>query len=164
MQKTYWIKMTQYKFSILYLQNYMGRNIKIDRLLKIMVAVMSAGSIAAWANWQNLSMLWGFIIALAQVISAINEFLPYKNRTKEISNLLGEFTYLYNEVEKNWKNVADGSMEEEDINNLCYDFSKKWLEIDNKYFQEDHLPQNSNCIKKAEIEKNEYFKNMFGGE
>ena len=156
--------MTQYRFDVIYLQNYLGRNVKIDRTIRIFLAIASASSIAAWAQWQNLAFLWGLIIVISQVVSAVNEFLPYKRRIKEISNLLNELSIIYNDVERNWQKVANGSLTEDEINDLCYSYSGQWIKADNKYFKDDYLPQNKKCKEHAEDEKNAYFNSLFGGE
>ena len=162
MQSTYWNKMTQYKYEIFYLENYLGRNVKIDRMIHICLAIASASSIAAWAHWQKLAFVWGLIIVVSQVVSAI-DYLPYKKRIKEISDLLNEFSIIYNNVEKDWQKVANGSLSEDDINDLCYSYSGEWIKADNKFFKDDHLPQNKDCKECAENMKNSYFNCVFGG-
>lgn len=162
MQNTYWNKMTQYRFEVIYLQNYLGRNVKIDRYIRIALAVTSASSIAAWAQWQKLAFWWGLIIVVSQVISAINDYLPYKKRIKEISDLLNELSIIYNDVERSWQKVANGSLTDDEINELCYNYSGQWIKADNKYFNDDFLPHNEKCKKCAEDMKNAYFNSIFG--
>ena len=53
---------------------------------------------------------------LSQVISVINDLLPYKKRIKELSNLEAELSIIYYDVEKNWLSVASGKMTEDEIN------------------------------------------------
>ena len=163
MQNRYWNKMTQYKYETIYLQGYLGRNVKIDRRIRIVLAVASTSSIAAWAKWQNFAFYWSLIIVISQVFSAINDYLPYKKRIKEISDLLSELSIIYNDVEKDWQRVASGSLSDNEINELCYTYSELWIKTDNKYFNDDYLPVNKKCKEYAEEMKNEYFNNVFGG-
>ncbi len=153
--------MTQYKFSIYYLEEYMLHCVKCNRTIKIILAITSAASIAAWTKWQNLDFIWGLIIALSQVLSVINDILPYKKRILEISNLQAELSTIYYDVEKNWLKVANGKLTEKEINTMCYKFVNKWNETNNKYFKNDSLPQKSKYIKEAEIKKDRYFENNF---
>lgn len=161
MQHTYWKKLTQYKFSLYYLETHLAKCIKIDRSFKIALAIASATSIVAWTNWQNLAFFWGLVIACSQIATAINDFLPYKRRIKEISNLRAELSVLYNDIESDWYKVSSGQLNENEINKLCYNYARKWNEIDNRYFVDDVLPQNEKYINIAENQKNSYFETNF---
>ena len=160
---TYWNKMTQYKFSLCYLQLHFSRSVRINRIINISTTIAASAAIAAWAAWQNLAFFWGLVIVLSQVISSINQFLPYQKRIEEISGLLSQLSGLYICVESDWYNVANGKLTEEEINNLCYEYVRKWDSIDNKFFQSDTLPQKNKLIQTAEEKKNEYFINCFDG-
>ena len=102
MQKTYWNKLTQFKYSLCYFDAHLSRCVKINRTIKICCAVASSAAIAAWATWQNLSFWWGLIIVASQVMTAVNEFLPYKKRIKELSDIKAALTPVYNDMEKDW--------------------------------------------------------------
>lgn len=119
MQETYWKRLTQYKFSLYYFGAHMEKCVKISRSIKIVCAVASSASIAAWATWQQLSFWWGLIIAASQVLVAVNEFLPYTKRIQELSNMKAALTPVYNKMEKEWFSVANGSITEEEINKKC---------------------------------------------
>lgn len=137
------------------------RCVHIDRWLKIICAVASSSSIAAWAAWQNLSFFWGLIIVASQVITAINDILPYRKRIDELSNLRSELMPIYNNMEKNWYDVANGLLTEEEINDLCYSYKVQWDQIDDKYFKGDTLPRVSRCVESAEREKELYYSTNF---
>lgn len=161
MQETYWNKLTQYKFCLCYFDMHFSRCVCIDRRIKIFCAIASSTAIAAWATWQKLSFLWGLIIVLSQVITAINEILPYKKRIEELSNLRSELTPIYNSMEKIWHDVANGSLTENAIKDRCYSYVEQWSQIDDKYFKSDALPRISKCLEAAEKEKNSYFETNF---
>ena len=116
MQEIYWKKLTQSKYALCYFDANFSRCVKIDRFIKIFCAVASSAAIAAWAAWQNLSFWWGLIIVISQVVTAVNEVLPYKKRIKELSDLISELTPIYNNMERSWHDVANGSLTEEEIN------------------------------------------------
>ena len=67
-------------------------------------------------------------------------------------------------IERQWFSVANGSLSEAEINDLCYQQMQTWDKIDQEYFQEDMLPRIEKCVDLAEKEKNIYFKNLFGVE
>lgn len=164
MQERYWTQMTQFKYSLCYLAVHFARSVRRNRSIKIGVAIASASSIAAWAVWAECSFVWGFIIAAGQVVSAVNDILPYQKRIKELAELQPRLNAVYIEVERQWFSVANGSLSESEINNLCYKQMQAWDKIDQEYFREDMLPRIEECVILAEKEKNIYFKNRFGVE
>lgn len=161
MQETYWKKLTQYKFNLCYFDAHFSRCVRIDRRIKIFCAIASSTAIAAWATWQKMSFLWGLIIVLSQVVTAVNEILPYKKRIGELSNLKSELTPIYNNMEKDWYDVANGLLTEKEINDRSYLYTDQWNQIDDKYFKNDALPQISKCKNTAEEAKNAYFRTNF---
>ena len=162
MQEQYWIRLTQYKFSIYYFDAYIARNVKINRFIKILTAVLSSSAIAAWVNWAQYAFFWGFIIAISQVISAVNEIMPYRNRVKELSRAVNEFSVIYVEMESDWYNVASGSWTENEINKKLYEYVSRWSEIETTTLSDDYLSQDIECFEFAEKQKNDYFEKHFG--
>ena len=161
MINTYWKKMTQFKFSLFYLQLYLGNSVKLNRIINISVTITSSAAIAAWAAWQNLAFIWGLIIVASQVVFSINQYLPYQKRIEDISGLLSKWNGLYINIESDWYRVSNGKLSEDEINDLCYDYIRKWDRIDNEFFVGDTLPQKSRLIQTAEEMKNNYFENNF---
>ena len=161
MIETYWKKMTQYNFALCYLRLYLGRSIKTNRIINICVTITSSAAIAAWAAWQDLAFIWGLIIVLSQVVFSINQFLPYQKRIEDISGLLSKWNSLYINIESDWYKVSNGKLSEEEINDLCYDYMRKWDSVDNEYFVGDTLPKKEKLIQIAEEMKNNYFENNF---
>lgn len=161
MQKTYWNKMTQCKYALCYFDAHLARCVRIDRAIKIFSAIASSAAIAAWTAWQDLSFYWGLVIAISQVLMAVNEFLPYKKRVKELSDIKAALTPVYYDMEKEWHYVSNGEMNEEQINELCYRFIQQWNSIDDGYFVDDALPQIKKCMEYAEDAKNSYFDTNF---
>ena len=161
MQETYWKKLTQYKFSLYYFDAHMAKCVKISRNIKIMCAVASSAAIAAWATCQQLSFWWGLIIAASQVLIAVNEFLPYTKRIQELSNMKAALTPVYNKMEKEWFYVSNGLITEEEINKRMYSFVQQWESIIEGYLVEDALPQDKDCIDKAQAANEIYFTTNF---
>ena len=70
MQNTYWGKMTQFKYSIYYLEAHMLRSVRINRWIRIILAIASSASIAAWTQWQGLAFFLGIsYCAIASYLS-----------------------------------------------------------------------------------------------
>lgn len=162
MQQQYWSQLTQFKFDLCYLAAQFAKYVSINRTIRIIVTVASSAAIAAWTRWTSLSFFWGLIIVIGQVVSTVNEILPYQKRIKELSEMQPRLNALYIDVEKKWFDVANGKLSESEIHELYYKQFSEWYEIDRQYFCEDSLPRDSKCVSQAETEKNLYFKNRFG--
>ena len=161
MKERYWKLLTNNKFALYYLDEHFGCYTKRDRILNIILVITSSSAIASWAVWQSLAFLWGLIIVLSQVLSMVNRYLPYKKRIKEISNMKMQLTPIYNEIEYKWFKVANGICSENEINDLIYNFNKKWTEINEQFFIDDNLPYNKTFEESADAKKNTYFANLF---
>ena len=127
------------------------------------MAIISSGSVGGWAIWNSLSVMWMVIVMISQVISIAKDYLPYSMRVKELSDLKCELSFIYTEIEEKWLSVSDGSLTEKEINMLFYHFTKKWNEVDSKYFTNDYLPSSVKLTSKAQNITNEYLKQTFIG-
>ncbi|HHX58043.1 MAG TPA: hypothetical protein GX710_08515 [Clostridiales bacterium] len=164
MQCIYWNQMSQYKFCILCYNEHFSRYVSGNRKIMIVLAVLSSGAVAGWAIWNKFSFIWAIIVASTQVLTIINEFLPYKSRIKEIPELVCKLEIIYDEMEREWYSIASGEVENAEINNALYKYKEKWRDVSGKYFTFDALPDKE-CIKnKANKLKQEYYKNLFEGD
>ena len=163
-QSRYWSELREIKTHVIYLQKYAASSDWWDKAINILLAITSSSSIAAWAIWQKYSMVWAIIIALSQVITAIKPFLPYKQRLK----VLGEFNDKLQEIslncERNWFNVAEGKLTEEEIHDLYINIKNQSLEAERKYLKNIVLPKNKRILREAEEEANLYLKKTYHGE
>ena len=120
-QSQYWKEMYQLKVHIAFIELLLERSERADRGLKMFLAVASSSSIGAWVIWTHLSWVWGAIIAGSQVVNAIIQYLPYKNRIKAYSSLLNELEEIMIQCEFKWHAIADGRMAESEINEARFD-------------------------------------------
>jgi len=125
------------------------------------MAVLGSSSVATWAIWNRFPMVWGAIIASSQVLSVINHYLPYQKRIEEISKMKSGLAPVYSDMEYNWFNVADGSLTEQEINDLIKKFDDRWTNLELMYFTSDALPYKEKLAKRAEGKEIQYFKAKF---
>jgi hypothetical protein len=133
----------------------------MQRKLNMFLAVATSGSIAAWAVWSKFPLLWAGIIAVSQVISVIKPYLPYERRINEINKLNIQLTSLYNEIEAKWYYFANGLLSDEEMNNVYYEYNKRWIENETQYFSNDSLPVNESFIETANELCELYFEEYF---
>lgn len=161
MQEKYWNYMVQTKASILYLDIYAEKSYKYDRNINICSAIASSWSIGAWAVWEELSFLWGMIIAISQVITAIKEFFPFERRLKLLKPFIEDMKMIYIRMEHDWFRVAEGELTEREINELLFLYKKDVTAIESKYSKEEILVENPEYLEEADNRCDIYFKNNF---
>lgn len=155
-QEQYWKELHELKTHIYFIELHLESAERIDRALKIVLAIASSSSIGAWVIWSKVAWLWAAIIAASHVISAISQYLPYINRIKTYSKLLNELNELMIQAEYKWHDIANGKLTPTEINAERFEIRNK----KNKSLKENILttiPSNSNFHQRAEERSKEYF-------
>lgn len=159
-QEQYWKELHELKTHIYFIEYHLERAEKIDRTLKIVLAVASSSSIGAWVIWSKVAGLWATIIAVSHVISAISQYLPYLNRIKSYSKVLNELNELIIQAEYRWHDIASGKLTPSEINAERFELRNK----KNKSLKEHiptTIPSNDVFHQKAEEKSREYFNNYY---
>lgn len=159
-QEQYWRELFQLKTNICFIENQLEVAEKRERQLKMVLAIASSSSIGAWAIWKDLSYIWTGIIALSQVISAINPFLPYKNRIKEYSSLVRELEEIMIKSEFRWHAIAEGELTSKEINNARFEIQAAKQRALNKHITTT-IPANEKLQNKAEETATAYLKTFY---
>jgi hypothetical protein len=120
-QEQYWREIYQLKTHVAYIELLLERSEKIDRRLKMFLAIASSGSIGSWVVWSHHSWVWASIIAGSHVITAVNQYLPYQGRIKAYSALINELEELMLQAEFNWHSIAQGELSETEINEARFE-------------------------------------------
>lgn len=158
-QEKYWKLMVQMKAWIFYLDIYSEESYKWDRRINVFTALVSSASIASWAIWTKYSFLWGLAIAISQVINAIKPILPFSRRIDVIGKMYPRIVDLYNEIDRKWFNVSDGSLTAVEINDLIYNYKVIYTNIENECIKNPILLKNKKIHAKADKQVEEYFTN-----
>lgn len=156
--------MDELKTNIIYLGLYLEGTQKLDRGIKIFLAIASSSSIALWAVWQEFPMVWGGIIAASQLLNAVKEYLPYQKRAKNIAGLSSDLQDLFLHAEKTWYSISEGMLTEQKIHESWIDLKKRKNTLIKKNLGSETLPQNKKYLTLADEEKVQYFKNFYIGE
>lgn len=159
-QTQYWTEIYQLKMHIAFIELLLEKSERIDRSLKIVLAVASSSSIGAWAIWNTLSWIWGSVIAFSQVVTAINQFLPYRSRMKAYSSLLVELEELMIQAELKWHSISEGQLTEEDINRARFEIRGAKQKSLNKHIQTT-IPADPKLQKAAEQQATDYFNTFY---
>jgi hypothetical protein len=159
-QEQYWKEIHQLKTHINFIELQLEKAERIDRTLKIVLAITSSSSIGAWVIWNHLSQVWTGIIAFSQVVSAISPYLPYKNRIKVYSSLLPELEELMIQAEFKWHSIAEGKFTATEINKARFEIRATKQKSLKKYI-ETTIPIDGSMHQKAEASAREYLSNFY---
>jgi len=99
LQQQYWKEFWRLKVHSSYIELQLERTENIDRSVKVVLAVTSSGSIGGWVIWKELALIWAGIIAVSQVLNAIRQYLPFKDRLRPLAGLLSDLEELVIHVE-----------------------------------------------------------------
>jgi len=151
--------MTDLKYQLFYLAEYMEDSYKFDNYINGYTAVVSFSSVGAWTIWSQFSYVWSVLIAVSQVINALKNRLPYSKRTKFLPKFHSELTEVFNEYDYLWFKVSNGQLTDEEINDILKVLIAKDNKISNKYTIDNHLPYNEKLSNKAQIKYDGYYNN-----
>lgn len=155
-----WTTLCNVKYNSYCLGFVVSRFQKWERNMNIFLAVTSSGSIAAWAIWTKMPMLWGTIIAASQVVNVIKPFLPYFKYVKELNAKNFQMEMLSIEFEKLWNEVYNKTISPKDKSD-CY-FKLKDQMVGLLRFGDDTIFEVDDTIKgKAEKQMDIYLKNNY---
>ena len=108
---------------------------KYDIALNTVLAISSSASIASWAIWSDLAMLWGCIIAVSQVITALKPVFPFSKHVHTLNTKCYKQEALFLELDSLWYGLKDGSTDENaakiQLNHLKHRLN------DNMFFDDD---------------------------
>lgn len=160
MQKRYWEMLTQKHYELLFIQEHSYISIRTKRYFDIFSALASSGAIGAWAIWQKYDLVWALILAVFQVITVLRPVIPFDKRVVQLDKLSVAWSEQYAFMEKDWFPISKGKINDDTINEMIYEYDKKWTGTGNLYMQYDFLEENEKIKQKVEAENLEHFKSF----
>ena len=159
MRDRYWRFLNQCKSDLLYYDCYYQHTIRVGRRFKVLSAAISVISVALWALYEKGSIIYGVLIMIAQVCSAVYEYLPYQRRADELFEMKSRLQKIYTKVEHEWFFVDNQHYDASRINETRTNLIDEWTSVESMFFQKDALPRNKAMLLRADEEKNRYFEN-----
>ncbi|WP_270248936.1 hypothetical protein [Ruthenibacterium lactatiformans] len=155
MRERYWSLFNQEKHKYFYFESYKVRCDKIDRKLKIFLAFASCGSIAAWGLWKEFPALWAIVLATSQILSVMQDYLPFSQEATSLNFFLPELNAVLIEIEHGWNGID--RMSEVEISEKIVQFQRQIANLESKYLGGLTFAQNQNCGRKATEEQIKFF-------
>lgn len=160
MQLRYWKWMTVCHFHWLLINEHLRRSIKAQRAMNIFVALASSSSIAGWAVWKELWILWMLILAAFQVLTLIRQYLPADQRVERLASLSAVWKAQYRVIEQCWYPISKGKFTEDEINDRMYEYMKTWEQGEEEHLNKDSLTFSQAMIDRVTAMNNTYFETL----
>lgn len=160
-EQHYWKEFYRLKVHINYIELMLSKTESIDRGLKIFSAITSSSSIGAWVIWKEYAFCWGVLIAGSQILNAIRQYLPYKERLRAYSGLLNELEEICLGVESRWLDIANGDCNVSTIKKALDDLRTRRYRAFKKHLPTTTVPEDGVIFEKAEEKALAYFKNFY---
>lgn len=161
-QEAYWQQLVTCKIVSCYVKLYRDGQTWWIKRIGIFKAVATSGTIGAWVVWKEYAFVWGVILALAQVLDAIKEYIPQTKGQRAASEFVQAMETLIIDARFEWYSVFSGQLSAPEIMTRWRKLAKLMIEIETKHFP-DGLPANEKRQKLAEAEAEAYFAGIYGG-
>ena len=156
---SFWTMYNEVKYAEYYYWHYKDLSEKWNRYIKAGMCIASTAGVASWFIWQQFAIVWAIVIALSQVIRAIEHLFPFSRRITVINFFLPDLGLLINEIEHDWYKTE--SMDSEAINELTFEYKNRLAALESKYISDTYFPRNEKCFAKALKDKEAYFEQHY---
>jgi hypothetical protein len=156
----YWTQLVQMKVSAEYIQLYrdgVGRSIWWFDVTR---ALTSSGAVAAWAVVQTHLVIWGTIIALAQVSDVVKGTLPLTKHYDAACQLSTSLNALFIDVTFEWEAITAGRLNEEEISAARRRIMTIGHDLQTKHFP-GGLKRRAGLLRLAEVATARYLEATF---
>lgn len=161
--EAYWNELVLIKIVSCYIRRYRDSQNYWINSIGIFKAVVTSTTIAAWAIWKELALVWGILIAISQVLDAVKEFLPQAKHRREASQFVSALEDILVDARHEWHGIFSGDYKPNDIMARWKKLAKRLNEAERKYFP-DGLPLNEKRQRLAEDEAMHYFSHIYNVE
>lgn len=162
-QKTFWNKMQNLKYDIIYYTLHFNRCVKISKTIKYIVIFLTAlsfGLLMTFSFLKAILYVCGILGIVLQIFNAVSDELPFELRKNDLREMSNKLDALYHEMEMDWLKIANAEIYYEEIESKIKDYGVRQREIQNNYLKNDFLPEKEKIKNLADIKLEEYFKNL----
>lgn len=152
--------LTRFCYGLFYYKEQFRFCVNFDRVLKIVLAVITASSVASWRIWEKYSLVWSVIIGISQLLLIISALLPYKDRITKLRELRVKLADIYEDMENQWFDVCEKKLSGDEINDIISEYKERWRKTESKYMKDDILPRWRWMINKAKNYTVAYVRDM----
>lgn len=164
MRDKYWSMYTRIKHKERYYRHYSNRAKRISRVISGLCLIASAASIASWAIWETVPILWGAIVAAAQVVQTLSPNFPYSKQLVSLKFLSPRLEKLLIDIDITWCRLAiEGGENVDDEKFLEYieQFERQFQNLTDQFIGDTEFPENNLCATKAHVDCNTFFSHEY---
>jgi hypothetical protein len=132
LQALYWGELVQLKVSCEYIRRYRDALGAWVTRLAMIRAVVSVSALGTWAAVKSYPMLWGGIIAAAQVADALQNATALAARHRGTSALVMTLDALFIDCQMEWEDIFAGTLDEGEVLKRRHAIMKRRHEADVK--------------------------------
>lgn len=152
----YWRQIEQLKAAAVCIRLYRNHLAHWVRAVEIIKAVASSGAIAGWFAFGAYKLVWGCVIAAAQLLDVLKDVFPFAKLHKQAANLSVALELLLIDAEDEWEKIHIGKIDDEAIIERRTRLRKLQLEAEQRHFPEGFEPSRK-IIALATEETRNYF-------
>jgi hypothetical protein len=124
--KAIWDSLLDADLNVRYWREMSGFYFKLDRRVKIFLAIMTSGTVASWQIWSSCPVLWKVLSGIAALTAIASPLLGYDERIKRTSVLVGQWVEVRDEYD-----VLFSTMKNRTQSELATEFKRiKYKETD----------------------------------
>lgn len=152
----YWRQIEQLKAAAVCIRLYRNRLSRRVRFVEIIKAVASSGAIAGWFASESYKLLWGCIIAAAQLLDVLKDVFPVAKLHQQAASLTVALELLLIDAEDEWERIHIGKIDNEAIVDLRTKLRKLQIEAEQRHFPDGFEPDRD-IVELATQETRAYF-------
>jgi hypothetical protein len=160
-QGLYWAELVELKVACEYVRRYRDSLAAWQTRFAVIRAVVSVSALGTWAAVQSHPMIWGGIIAAAQVADALQGAIPLAARFRGTNTLCATLDALFIDCQMEWEDVYAGRLDEAEIIKRRHKLMILRLDADQKNLP-NALPVNNKLLRLAKEDATTYFHATFG--
>jgi hypothetical protein len=161
LQELYWKALVQLKVECDYIRRYQADLEWWVTRIAMVRAGASVGALGAWAAVRSYPLVWGGIIALAQVADAMQGAIPLNRRHQGTSALANTLDALFITAQGTWEDIYAARMDQAAAAKARLHLLQQMLDAQTKHLPTG-LPRREKLFKLAEADAAAYFKMTFG--
>ena len=132
----YWRQIEQLKAASVCIRLYRNQLARRVRTIEIIKAIASNGAIAGWFATDRYKIVWGSLIAAAQLLDALKDVFPFAKLHKQAASLTVALELLLIDAEDDWEKIYIGKIADEAIVERRSRLRRLQLEAEHKQFPE----------------------------
>jgi hypothetical protein len=159
-QTLYWNELVDLKVACEYTRRYRDSLAAAITRFAIIRATVSVSALGTWAAVKSYPMLWGGIIAAAQVADALQNAIPFAARFRGTNALSATLDALFIDCQMEWETIRTGALAESEIIQRRHKLMMLRHDADLKNLP-NGLPMKKSLFRLAEADADAYLKNIF---